>query len=375
MPTHVTAITTTVPPTVLHQAEVRDVFAAQPGLSRLGRRLVGTAFDSSGIETRHSVITEFDRLPTDDPAFFDTTTDTLLAPSTGTRNALYTERAGALFTTAARDAVAAAPGLDPADVTHVVTASCTGFYAPGPDFDIAQELGLDPGVHRYHLGFMGCNAAFPALRAAAAFCAADPDAVVLVVAGELCSLHIRTSNDPDVIVAASLFSDGAGAAVVTGRPVPEGARSLRLAAFESVIVPDSTADMAWTIGDHGFDIVLSSYVPQIIEKNVQEALEPVLSHRPDPGGRWRDVPHWAIHPGGRSIVDKVGSSLDLTDEQLRPARETLRRFGNMSSATILFVLADVLASPVREREETVCALGFGPGLTVESALMTRCAAA
>lgn len=376
MPIHVRSITTTVPPTVLHQPEVRDVFAAQPGLNRLGQRLVRTAFDASGIETRHSVIPEFDRrFSAPVPQFFDPAGDVLLSPATGARNAVYVEHAGTLFTEAARAAVHDAAGIEPADVTHVVTVSCTGFYAPGPDFDVTRALDLDPGVHRYHLGFMGCNAVFPALRAAMAFCAADPDAVVLVVSAELCSLHIRTSNDPDVIVAASLFSDGAAAAVVSARPVPAGERTLRLDAFESVLVPDSTSDMAWTIGDAGFDIVLSSYVPQIIEKNIADAIGPVLSHRPDPGGAWRDVPHWAVHPGGRSILDKVESSLDLREDQLRPAREVLRRYGNMSSATILFVLKDILDTPAHAPEETVCAMGFGPGLTVESALMTRCAAA
>ncbi|MBF4573750.1 type III polyketide synthase [Herbiconiux sp. VKM Ac-1786] len=379
MAASIRSIQTAVPPTELAQEAVRDLFAAQPGLTRLGQRLVATSFDSSGIRTRHTVLDELaadGRAPTE--LFVDAATRAFSSPSTGERNRLYVGHAPGLAVTAARRALdALAPGITAADVTHVVTASCTGFFAPGPDWALQRELGLADSVQRHHVGFMGCYAAFPALRIAKAFCDADPEAVVLVVCVELCTLHVRSSNEPDQIVASSVFADGAAAAVVTARDTGASAYpTLELDEFVSTIVPDGEADMAWTIGDHGFEMVLSSYVPKIIEQNIRTALAPLLG-----SAGAQAASHWAIHPGGRSILDRVEQTLELTPAQLGPSREVLRDYGNMSSATVLFVLKAILdqalvtgtmdARPAAARPtERVCAMAFGPGLTVESGLFT-----
>jgi predicted naringenin-chalcone synthase len=374
------SIETAVPPTVLRQDEIRDVFAEQEDLSRLGRRLVRAAFDVSGIDTRHTVIDELDRSSAartagtvGSPVFYDAEAGVILSPGTGTRNDAYTDRSPALFLAAARTALDAVPDLGAEDVTHVVTVSCTGFFAPGPDYAIVRDLGLSPSTQRYHLGFMGCYGAFPALRAARQFCQADPDAVVLVVCVELCSLHLASSDDPDTIVASSVFADGAAAAVVTARPAPAGEAVLELDAFETVLTPVGEKDMAWTIGDHGFEMVLSRYVPHIIEEHIAGALTPLLAAVPGLSEQpYGAIERWAVHPGGRSILDKVQSTLDLSDSQMDPSRETLRTFGNMSSATILFVLRHVLhGQDPGAQGERVCAMAFGPGLTVETALLTH----
>ncbi|MBS1907420.1 MAG: type III polyketide synthase [Actinobacteria bacterium] len=368
------SLRTMVPDTVLHQDEVRDVFAAQPGLSRLARRIVTASFDGSGIDTRRTVLEELTRAGADaPPVFFDRATGELLSPGTGVRNEVYTREAGRLFVAAARAALDADPEIGPDDITHVITVSCTGFHAPGPEYEIVRALGLPDAVQRYHLGFMGCYASMPALRAAAQFCAADPDAVVLVVSVELCTLHLRSSEDPDVIVASSLFADGAAAGLVTARPCPSGVPGLRLDRFHTALAPQGEKDMAWTIGDHGFEMVLSTAVPQIIGETIVEALRPLYAGEladPFQDGRIGEaVRHWAIHPGGRSILDRVQDRLSLSDTQLHPARETLRVHGNMSSATILFVLQRILGEGARHGER-VSAMAFGPGLTAESALMT-----
>ncbi|MGO1315947.1 MAG: type III polyketide synthase [Cellulomonadaceae bacterium] len=364
------AIETAVPPTALAQSVLRDLFAAQP-LSRLGARLVHGAFDGAQIDRRHTVIAELDGAARPDPVFYDPSARRLLNPSTGTRNAVYTSAAPTLFVPAARRALAATGDLGPDDVTHVVTVSCTGFYAPGPDYTLVRELGLSPSVQRYHLGFMGCYAAVPALRAAQAFCAQDPAAVVLVVSVELCTVHLATSDDPDTIVASAVFADGAGAAVVTARPAPPGNPVLELDGFESTLTPVGEQDMAWTIGDHGFAMVLSRYVPHIIGAHILDALAPVRAAAGlAPEASWSDIELWAVHPGGRAILDEVQHALDLAPDQLADARAVLREFGNMSSATVLFVLRRMLRSPA-PRPSRVCALAFGPGLTVESAMLTR----
>lgn len=369
-------LSTVVPPTVLVQPEVRDVFAAQPGLGRLAQRIIATSFDVSAIETRHTVIAELSRdAHPDVPVFFDIDSGELLQPGTKARNELYAEQATGLYVAAGRAAIDATPGIAAADVTHIITVSCTGFYAPGPDFMIARELGLDAGVERYHLGFMGCYASIPALRLAAQLCEADASAVVLVVSVELCTLHLRSSNDPDTIVASSLFADGAGAAIVTARPPEAGERALLLDRFATRITPTGEGAMAWKIGDHGFEMVLSNAVPALIDEHITGALEPLFAHDPvlvealatDASGR--AVEHWAIHPGGRSILDKVEARLMLSEAQLVPARDTLRDFGNMSSATVLFVLRHILDGEASDGER-VAAMAFGPGLTVETALLT-----
>jgi alkylresorcinol/alkylpyrone synthase len=387
MPVSIRSIGTAVPPTVIRQPDVRDLFRSQPGLGRLAPRLIGAVFDASGIETRHTVVDELGvaggdvpapRGPEDGvpagPVFVDPD-GRVLAPTTGVRNAEYVARSPDLFGRAAEAALAGAPGVEASDVTHVVTVSCTGFFAPGPDYLLVRRLGLAPSTRRLHIGFMGCYGAFPALRAARDTCLAEPDAVVLVVCAELCTLHLRSSDDPDAIIASSVFADGAAAAVVTARPAPAGSTVLDLDVLESVLTPVGEDDMAWSIGDQGFDMVLSSYVPHIVEENIDDALVPLLAAA---GCSVADVERWAVHPGGRSILDRVEQRLGLSAEQLAPSRDVLRRHGNMSSATVLFILQQHLetaggAAPVALPPTTsrVCAMAFGPGLTVETALLTR----
>lgn len=371
------SLQTIVPDTVLLQEQVRDLFAQQPGLGRLAQRIVTTSFNVSGIDRRHTVIDELSpESDVTDSIFLDAHSRKLHEPGTQARNDIYAREATRLFVEAARRAIDVDPDLQPADVTHVITVSCTGFHAPGPDYEIVRALGLSPAVQRYHLGFMGCYASMPALRAASQFCAADENAVVLVVSVELCTLHLRSSEDPDTIVATSLFADGAAAGIVTSRELPSAVAGLQLDRFHTAIAPEGEKDMAWTIGDTGFEMVLSTAVPQIIGKTIIEALRPLYAHESElaeayeAGQVGEKVKHWAIHPGGRSILDRVQERMNLSDAQLHPAREVLRENGNMSSATVLFVLKRILEDQASRDGDRVSAMAFGPGLTAESALLT-----
>ncbi|MBD8585096.1 type III polyketide synthase [Frigoribacterium sp. CFBP 8766] len=386
------SIGTAVPSTIIGQDHIRDVFRSQPGLGRLAPRLIGAVFDGAHIDTRHTVIDELGAeqpgqpgQPDAAPVFYDRADGRILRPGTGARNDVYVERSPDLFVRAAEEALAGAPGITAADVTHVVTVSCTGFFAPGPDYLLVRRLGLAPSTRRLHIGFMGCYGAFPALRAARDTCLAEPDAVVLVVCAELCTLHLRSSDDPDAIIASSVFADGAAAAVVSSRPAAVGAPVLDLDVLETVLTPVGEDDMAWSIGDQGFDMVLSSYVPHIVEEHVDSALAPLL----EAGGVAVDeIDGWAVHPGGRSILDRVESQVGLSEAQMAPSRRVLREYGNMSSATVLFILREHLEgrggegqdvegrggaghAPAPPEARRVCAMAFGPGLTVESALLTR----
>ncbi|MFD5215240.1 type III polyketide synthase [Microbacterium sp. NPDC058345] len=371
------SLQTLVPDVPLEQGMVRDVFAAQPDIGRLGTRLVSASFNGSGVEMRHTVLDELDLSAEATSAlFYDRESGRLLAPGTKARNEVYIREADRLFVEVARRALEADPDLTAADVTHVVTVSCTGFHAPGPDYEIVRGLGMSDAVERYHLGFMGCYAAMPALRAARQFCLADPEAVVLVVSVELCTLHLRSSDDPDTIIASSLFSDGAAAGLVTARTFDSAVPAFGLDRFHTAIAPKGEKDMAWTIGDSGFEMVLSTAVPQIIGESIHTALRPLWRDEPalveafDEGRIGDPVAHWAIHPGGRSILDRVQDRLALSDAQLAPAREVLRAYGNMSSATVLFVLRSILEDEGTRAGGRVAAMAFGPGLTAESALLT-----
>jgi predicted naringenin-chalcone synthase len=329
------------------------------------QRLIRALYRHSGIEQRHSVIESFDEGGPDD--FFPLDGEGRRRnPTTAKRNALYAQAAKPLAVELARRTIDHCPGIEPVDITHVVTVSCTGFYNPGPDYQIIVDLGLSPSTQRYHIGFMGCYGAFPGLRMAQQFCLAHPDAVVLVVCLELCSLHLKLEGEGDSLLANSLFADGAAAALVSARPLSSGQLGYRLGTFRSALIPSGQKEMAWTIGDIGFDISLSSYVPKIIGANIEEAVAPLLQSAALDRS---DISTWAVHPGGKAIVDKVATSLALAPRQVEPSRQVLRRFGNMSSATILFVLQEILRRDDVAAGENVCAMAFGPGLTVEMALL------
>lgn len=361
MPAHILGIGTAVPTTVLPQSAVRDLFLAQPGVDRLTARLIGAAFDQSAIDTRHTVLSELGEQSAGASDFIDADTRQLRSPRTGTRNDVYRREAPPLFARAAREALARAD-VEASAISHVVTASCTGFFAPGPDYRLVRDLGLSTTVERDHLGFVGCAAAFPALRQAARICAADPHAIVLVVCGEICSIHLRASSDPEQIVASAVFADGAAAAVVTAQASTD-APSLALDGFATALTSEGEADMRWIIGDHGFEMTLTAEVPRIVGREVRDALAPVLA-------RAGDVDRWLVHPGGRSILDRFETALDLPDDALELSRDVLRRYGNMSSATVLFILARMLEDPDLADGSRAIGVAFGPGLTVESALVT-----
>ena len=359
-------IETAVPDNYFLQDYARDALKASTS-DRLTQRIIHRLYSQSGIHKRHSVVHDFNA-DADEGLFYSPQENTFKSPSTKVRNDLYAEAAKPLYTRVAKNALNASQ-FSADDVTHVITVSCTGFFAPGPDFYVVKNLCLHPSTQRFHVGFMGCYAAFPALKMARAFCDADPDAVVLIVCLELCTLHLQLGADMDRMLSASVFADGAGAALVSAkRPQrDEQKRVLELSQLETTLTPTGEEDMAWTVGDNGFDIVLSSYVPDILETNLEAALTPLfasLGRTPD------EVQHWAIHPGGRAILDKIQRGLALSEEQLEPSRQTLFEYGNMSSATVLFVLKEVMQRA--QPKESVCAMAFGPGLTVESGVFTVC---
>ena len=252
-------------------------------------------------------------------------------------------------------------------ITHLITISCTGFYAPGVDCDLIHQLQLPSHVQRTQVGFMGCHAALNGLRVAHAFVEADPTAVVLLCAVELCSLHLQYGWNPEHVVANTLFADGAAAVVATHAEIPHQQAelpALALQASGSTLIPDTHDLMHWKIGNNGFSMGLSSKVPEAIGTTLKPWLSDWLQTH---GTSLNDIQHWAIHPGGPRILQECADALNLRNAQLTESRFVLEHHGNMSSATILFVL-----NHMRELGKIgpCVALAFGPGLCAEVALMT-----
>ncbi|TCP35752.1 type III polyketide synthase [Sphingomonas sp. BK235] len=269
-------------------------------------------------------------------------------PGTAARMALYAEAAPALAL-AAVAALAEQVALD--GITHLVVASCTGFVAPGIDQSVARRLGLAASVERTLIGFMGCYAAVVALRTARHIVRSEPGARVLVVSVELSTLHLQASDDIEALLAMLQFGDGAAAALVSDAP-----GGLTLDRPFAAALDDSASLIRWDITDRGFAMHLSGEVPGRIAAALRApALVEALT-----GGT--AVDRWAVHAGGRSILDAVEGALALAPDALDESRAVLTACGNMSSATLLFVLARVLAgAPVAHG----VALAFGPGMAAE----------
>ena len=362
-------IGTALPPHSASQADAAALvgrLGPPPGdAGNAGRRRIAALYRKTGVRRRHSVLlTDSDdgadpsRLPFYPPGG--------TGPTTAARMAAYAEHAPPLAARAAAAALGDA-GVEPGRVTQLVTASCTGFSAPGVDCGLIEDLNLPRGVGRTHVGFMGCHAALNALRVAGAYCAADPAAVALVTATELCSLHHQYTPDPQAdagaVIANGLFADGAAAVVCVGSdfdvrpPTP-----FRLAASGSVVLPGSGDAMTWRVGDAGFAMTLEPAVPELIRGHLAGwAAEWLARHDLAPA----DIKTWAVHPGGPAILDAAADALKLPPDALAPSRALLAEVGNLSSPTILFLL-----DRLRDAPRPLLACGFGPGLTVEAALLT-----
>jgi alkylresorcinol/alkylpyrone synthase len=341
MTARIQALGTAMPGYVFKQADiVEDFFAKQPGWDPAWEAV----FTSAGVERRASVV---------DPPFY------AHARSTADRMRVYAPAARRLGAEAARRALdRAGPGAA-GEVGDLLAVSCTGYTGPGLDVHLAEDLGLGERVQRLLISHMGCYAALPALRTAAALTAASGRRA-LVACVELCTLHVQPATRREEAVYQALFGDGAAAAVVG-----HAGSGPAIVAASSVTVPRSEERMQWLIEDDGFHMWLSPRVPALVERGVGRLVEDLL----DPHGlAVDDVAYWAVHPGGPEILDRVQRRLGLTDDQLAHSREALADGGNRSSATVLFILEALLGSGEVEPGRWLVALAFGTGLTLEALL-------
>ncbi|HWC91013.1 MAG TPA: type III polyketide synthase [Pirellulales bacterium] len=324
-------------------------------------RLLRALYRKSGVKNRytflpHEIALGWNSASGDDGGAPRTLTQ---GPSTNERMQWYADYAPPLALRASGDALERAE-LQARDITHLVTVSCTGFMAPGIDLQLIQRLGLPATVERVHVGFMGCHGALNGLRVARGLVAADPDARVLLCAVELCTLHFCSFWDANRSVGNAIFGDGAAALVLAAS---DGQGDWTVSACGSCVIPDSQDAMGWAIGDHGFEMFLSPRVPELIEKQLHPWLTAWLDRQ---GLALEQIRSWAIHPGGPRILTAVEQALSLDRSATEVSRQVLSECGNMSSPTVLFILERLRQT---DAPRPCVALGFGPGLVAEAALV------
>lgn len=352
-------IATHVPETSYSQNELMEFMIGLMADTDEKRVFFRKIYEGSAISRRHTVIDDFGKDPSD-YTFYPKNKFLKPEPSTARRSEIHTREANRLSLEAVKKLLEKLGEFDKNSITHIITVSCTGFSAPGIDFHIAKELQLRSSINRFNIGFMGCFAAFPALKLARNICISEPDARVLMVNTELCSLHFQQNHETDVIIANALFADGISAALISSDENDSDGNKIVLHDFLSQYIPESENMMAWEIGDTGYNMKLSAYVPQVLDQNIHSVM---AEFKKKTGAGKDDVKLWAIHPGGRAILDKLWKALGLEKEDMAEAYGVLNDYGNMSSATIMFVLERIMAN---ETKGKMFAAAFGPGLTVET---------
>lgn len=336
------------------------------GLDAINAARLKGIYDHSGIDYRYSVIPDFGTTDASQYIFFEQTADLEPFPGTQKRLKFYEREAISIAIKAVQHCL---DGFD-ADilqqVTHLITVSCTGMYAPGIDIELVEKLQLNRDTERTCINFMGCYGAINALKVSDYICRANPHAKVLIVSVELCTLHFQKGNTLDNWVANSLFSDGAAAVLVENMANRLGKGTcLSLKNFYTEFVTEARDDMGWYVGNTGFEMKLTSRVSKQIKKNIRALTDRFLQKAKTDAGH---ITAYAVHPGGRTILEAVEEALELPEESNAFAYQTLQEYGNMSSATILFVLQKMLAAQ-NLKGQKIMSFAFGPGLTVEGMIL------
>lgn len=364
MKSYICAIGTANPAYKIPQMQIADFMATALQFDEQQTRKLKALYRVSGIGQRYSVLEDY-QLANGNFSFFPNTPDLEPFPAVQKRMDLYKKHAVALSEQAIANCLNKMPGIEISSITHLITVSCTGMYAPGLDIELVEKLGLNSTVQRTAVNFMGCYAAFNAIKLADAICKSTPDAKILLVCTEICTIHFQKYTEQDHLVSNALFGDGAAAVLMQGQP--DGEFSLELESFHCELAPAGKQEMAWHIGDTGFEMTLSSYVPDLIKSGIRKLTDNLLQGLKT---QLAEIKLFAIHPGGRRILEVIEQELGMTREDNRYAYQVLRDYGNMSSATVLFVLKELMENlTYKEQHEPVLSFAFGPGLTLESMLL------
>ncbi|MFB7945853.1 type III polyketide synthase [Kitasatospora phosalacinea] len=326
------------------------VAALRPGGDGPGRALAERFAAGAGVEFRHLAF-PLERYP--ELEGFGRANDAWLTAAA--------ELAGRAATGALHEAE-----LLPERVDFVVSTTVTGIAAPSLEARLAAPLGLREDVRRLPLFGLGCAGGAAGIAALAELLAGRPDGVALLLATELCSLTWQRSDGSAAnLLATALFGDGAGALVAVGdavdRPGPE------VVATRSRLYPGTERLLGWEVGDSGFRILLGAELPELVRLFVGEEVSSFLAaHDLKPG----DVTAWVCHPGGPRVLDALQEELGLPAAALAPSRASLARCGNLSSASVLHILRDVLAAdPPPPPGSYGLVLALGPGFASELVLL------
>ncbi|HLO60853.1 MAG TPA: type III polyketide synthase [Bacteroidales bacterium] len=328
----------------------------------LASRKLKALFRSSRIETRYSVIPDFG---SEESQFFNEQG----RPGVNERMSLFRLKALPLALEAIKKATSRlVPCFDPASVTHLIAVTCTGLHSPGLDAMIVKEMKLRDDICRIPINFQGCNAAFPAMKVADMIAFSDPGSKVLVVCVELCTLHFSANNNDDNLLSNTLFGDGAAAMIVVPDKIADKSRwnGFEIKGFYSSLFSEGNDLMGWNIGEHNFEMILSHDVPVFLGSNIRNFISAAEEKL---GIAESDIRHWAVHPGGKKILDEMIKAVGLNGNSLLDSYKVLREYGNISSPTILFVLNEIVKKSL-SAGDNVFAVGFGPGITMDALWLT-----
>ncbi len=256
--------------------------------------------------------------------------------------------------------------IQPGEITHLITISCTGMSAPGLDLQIAESMGLAPDIFRTSINFMGCYAAVHGLHMAKHICDSTPNSNVVIVATELCSIHFQKEYISDYVASSLLFGDGSAAALLSN--CMPSADHLKLKTFYSHVAFKGTRDMAWELSSKGFLMTLSNYVPDLVQQHIAPIVKKSLEKN---DLTQQDITHWCLHPGGKKILNAMKDQLDFKEEEMVYSRKVLSEYGNMSSPSVLFVMKEIMDSLQPGEPANVFAIAMGPGLTMETFVASR----
>lgn len=355
MPVFISKPVTAIPQERYTQSEILSFMLEDSSLSETDERKVRSVYRESGIEFRHSVLSRFrDR----------TRRNNEILAATQQRMEVYCKEAlqtGLKLMVSLQTETLPDLEINLSEITHLVWVSCTGMTAPGLETEILRHFPFQSSIQVTAFNFMGCHGFFHALRFGSAVVQNDPKGVVLVLCVELCTLHFKTNSTEDQILANSLFGDGGAATLIFGSR-PSG-QSVEIRKHVQKYVHTSADQMAWQIGEHGFDMRLSRKLPASVSNHIVSSLEKLW----DAGIQLDSLNAWILHPGGKRILDMLQIALKVPEKGMKPSREVLRLVGNVSSASVLFALRQFLESKNAQESGNGLMLGIGPGLAIESA--------
>jgi alpha-pyrone synthase len=362
MPAYITSIASAVPSNRFAQSQIANFMCKAMDLDSQQARKLQILYTKTKINYRHSVLPDYG-LEHPYFQFYPQNQQLEPFPTVAERMVFYQNNAHKLAHTAAQKCLES-HNTPPSSITHLITVSCTGMYAPGIDIDLVHSLALNTHTHRSAINFMGCYGAFNALKLAQSICIAEPNANVLVVTVELCTLHFQKNMSESNMLSNAIFADGAAAILLQSQPK---GHALELLQFRCDLFAQGRTDMGWYVANHGFEMLLTSQVPQYIKSNIAKITTKLLEQA---GVYSSQIQHFAIHPGGQAILNAVQHALELTENNLAESQHILQNYGNMSSSTVLFVIEKILQKNI-DSGNIILATAFGPGLTLETMLLSK----